>query len=217
MSKIKITKDGPYYITGDISLKELTISQDINGCSYINEKVINHPKNYYLCRCGKSKHKPFCDGSHKNNNFDGTTVSKEHVLKEYCGKNYTLKDNEELCAFARFCHINGTDTWELIENSDDKNNEELAIKTTSDCPSGRLVICDNKTGKPIEPDYEEEIVLLEDPSRGCKGPIWVKGGIEIEDENGNILEKRNRVTLCRCGKSKNIPYCDSSHIYNSDL
>jgi CDGSH iron-sulfur domain-containing protein 3 len=31
-------------------------------------------KNVFLCRCGASSRKPFCDGTHKTNGFDGTCV-----------------------------------------------------------------------------------------------------------------------------------------------
>jgi CDGSH-type Zn-finger protein len=30
-----------------------------------------------------------------------------------------------------------------------------------------------------------------------------------------MYESRNRITLCRCGKSENKPYCDGSHWMNS--
>jgi CDGSH-type Zn-finger protein len=44
------------------------------------------------------------------------------------------------------------------------------------------------------------------------GPIWVRGGIEIESAEGHAYQVRNRVTLCRCGKSQNKPFCDGSHV-----
>ena len=45
--------------------------------------------------------------------------------------------------------------------------------------------------------------------------MWVKGGLRIESSDGTNYEIRNRVTLCRCGKSKNKPFCDSSHVFSS--
>jgi CDGSH-type Zn-finger protein len=53
--------------------------------------------------------------------------------------------------------------------------------------------------------------VIEDPQMGVSGPIWVRGGIPVEAVNGKAYEIRNRVTLCRCGKSSNKPFCDSSH------
>ena len=70
-------------------------------------------------------------------------------------------------------------------------------------PSGRLVAWDNETGKPIEPKLEPSLGLIEDPVEQCSGPIWARGG--------HRYEVRNRVTLCRCGASKNKPFCDGTH------
>jgi len=39
----------------------------------------------------------------------------------------------------------------------------------------------------------------------------VRGKIPIQSADGKIYEKRNRITLCRCGESLNKPFCDSSH------
>ena len=43
------------------------------------------------------------------------------------------------------------------------------------------------------------------------GPLWVTGGIPVERADGQPMETRNRVTLCRCGASGNKPLCDGSH------
>lgn len=43
------------------------------------------------------------------------------------------------------------------------------------------------------------------------GPLLVKGEIAILDSDGKLLEKTQNVALCRCGASKNKPYCDGSH------
>ena len=58
MPTIKVRKNGPYLITGTV---ELT---DHEG------NVIESKENFVLCRCGHSKNKPFCDGSHKEVFFD---------------------------------------------------------------------------------------------------------------------------------------------------
>lgn len=55
------------------------------------------------------------------------------------------------------------------------------------------------------------IGVVEDPALGCSGPLWVRGGITVEAADGKPYEKRNRVTLCRCGASDNKPFCNGSH------
>ena len=77
--------------------------------------------------------------------------------------------------------------------------------------SGRLLVWD-KDGNPIEPELEPSIELVEDPSKGVSGPLWVRGGIPIESADGTTYEIRNRITLCRCGKSENKPFCDGIHL-----
>ena len=73
------------------------------------------------------------------------------------------------------------------------------------------MVWDKKTKKMVEPEYERSIGFVEDPQVGVSGPIWVRGGIPVESVDGKTHEIRNRVTLCRCGKSSSKPFCDSSH------
>ena len=168
-----------------------------------------------LCRCGHSKNKPFCDGTHEKIHFEGKeTATRQPFARQaetYDGPTLTLSDAENLCAFARFCDPGGK-IWSLIENTDDPKARELVIREAMNCPSGRLVLHDKKTGKQIEPEYPEpSIGVIEDPVIGCSGPLWIQGGIRIESEDGKPYERRNRVTVCRCGASVNMPFCNGSH------
>ena len=44
------------------------------------------------------------------------------------------------------------------------------------------------------------------------GPLAVTGDLRIKDPDGNVVAEETRVTLCRCGKSRNQPFCDNSHL-----
>lgn len=43
------------------------------------------------------------------------------------------------------------------------------------------------------------------------GPLQIKGNIKLIGSDGNELEVEGDVYLCRCGHSKNKPFCDGSH------
>ena len=215
-SKVRVSKDGPYLVSGGIPLTKQIIGIDAAGDSYKWSEGQKCPSkdNYALCRCGRSKNKPFCDGTHNKVNFDGTeTASREPYLNQaerIDGPALELTDAVELCASARFCERAGG-IWNLTEQSEDSEAKRIAIEEAGNCPSGRLVVWD-KNGKDIEPKFEPSIGVVEDPQKGMRGPIWVRGGIPVESADGSVYEIRNRVTLCRCGKSSNKPFCDGSHV-----
>lgn len=214
--KIKVTKNGPYIVSGSVPLDKQLIKNGPDGfpCSY--EKVEDYPlqENYHLCRCGQTKTPPFCDGSHTSCLFDGTETAKnikyDDQAQKFEGPKLDLCDAIEFCASAKFCD-RGKGTWQAAVDSDNPEDKKLAIETAGDCPSGRLVAYD-KSGQAIEPDFPPSISIIEDGNEKLSGPIWVKGGIEIESADGQTYEKRNRVTLCRCGKSTNKPFCNGNHI-----
>jgi CDGSH-type Zn-finger protein len=215
-AKIKVTKNGPYLVSGKMPLQKQVIIADSEGTATEWKPSTKYApqEKCALCRCGQSKNKPFCDGTHIRVGFDGTETAGEEAYlneaEEIDGPTLKLADIEELCASARFCHRAGG-IWNLVPESDDQEKKQIAIEETCDCPSGRLVIEDKQTGKHIEPKFTKSIGLIEDPAMGVSGPIWVRGGVPVESADGKTYRVRNRVTLCRCGKSKNKPFCDSSH------
>jgi len=215
--KIKIVKNGPYMVSGNVPIAKQTIIADEEGISVRWQEGEKYPEKAEcgLCRCGQSKSKPYCDGTHQKINFDGTeTASRKKYLEQMEkieGPDLDLTDAPDLCASARFCDRAGG-TWNLTRDSGNPESRKTAIEEACDCPSGRLVAWDKKTGKAIEPKFAPSIGLVEDPAAGASGPLWVKGGIPVESADGKEYEVRNRVTLCRCGRSKNKPFCDGTHI-----
>ena len=212
--KIKILTAGPYLVTGNIPLSEKIITPKGNGYILKNGRKLPQLKEYALCRCGKSKNAPFCDGSHKHNGFSGTETAPKDSYKDRAellkGPAVDLLDDNR-CAYARFCHREKGNVWDLIVNSDNKESKQEAIKGACDCPTGRLVAVE-KSGKKIEQVYEPSIEIVQDPEEGVSAGIFVKGNIPIESSDGEVYEIRNRVALCRCGKSDNKPFCDATHI-----
>jgi len=212
--KIKITENGPYIVTGNIPLHEKIIVKKGRGYEYKDGREFPQAEEYHLCRCGKSKNPPFCDGAHIANNFVGTEKASRAKYEDRAdlieGPGIDLLDDDR-CAFARFCHSDKGKTWTLLENSDDPESREKMIQTASDCPTGRLTAID-KAGNTIEPVYEPSIDIIQDPEEGVSGGIFVKGNIPIEAADGELYEIRNRITLCRCGKSYNKPFCDAMHV-----
>ena len=214
--KVKVTKNGPYLVSGGVPLSKQSMCVDAEGQCHGWQEDKKYPaqENYALCRCGHSQNKPFCDGTHAKIKFDGTEEADyTPYLKQASpikGPGLKLTDAEGFCAGARFCHRAGG-TWELTEKSGHPDARQKAIEEACDCPSGRLVVWD-KEGKAIEPDFESSIVLVEDTQAGKMGPIWVRGGIPVESAEGKTYEVRNRVTLCRCGNSSNKPFCDGRHL-----
>jgi CDGSH-type Zn-finger protein len=215
--KVTITKNGPYIVSGKLPLAKEIIGVDKDGTPVEWEPGEKYPdkETYALCRCGESKHKPFCDGSHAKAGFDGTeTASRDKFADQadvVAGKDIALLDAPDFCARARLCHQAGG-IWGLVPKVDDEESRALAEKIAGQCPSGRLVIWDKQSEQPVEPLFEKSISLVEDPDAGVSGPIWLKGGVPLESADGRKYETRNRVTLCRCGQSGNKPFCDGSHI-----
>ncbi len=168
-----------------------------------------------LCRCGKSKSKPFCDGTHAKIRFDGTEIASRAPYltraRKIDGPDLKLTDAPDLCNHAGFC-LRATGIGNLTRSSDDTEAKRLAIEEAGNCTSGRLVAWHKEPEKSIEPEFEPSIALVEEPHKGCSGALWVRGNVPVESSDGGAYEVRNRVALCRCGASSNKPFCDGSHM-----
>jgi len=211
---ISICKNGPYLVS-NLPLDEaiMVCTDDGSPIDWKKGKTLSEEKEYSLCRCGHSKNKPFCTGEHLKVGFDGTEIASKDSfsrnVEKTVGKKLTLLDNDSFCNHSGFCTV-GEGVWNLVEGADSIKSKEEAVKKTCNCPTGRLVVIDTKSKKELEPNFKESISLITEPEG--QGAIWVKGKVEIKSSDGKAHEKRNRVCLCRCGKSQNKPFCDGSHL-----
>jgi CDGSH-type Zn-finger protein len=214
-SRVRVTKDGPYLLDGPLALSKQTIVVDDKHESVAFEESDRREQgSCALCRCGGSGIKPYCDGTHRVIGFDGTETATgapyEDAADAIEGPGLVLLDEVDLCAQARFCSAKGK-IWRRIADDDDESRE-VVIEQSNLCPSGRYTAVDRDTAFAHEPDLEPSIGLIEDPHAGVSGPVWVRGGVPVISADGQPYEVRNRVTLCRCGGSKNKPFCDSTHV-----
>ena len=63
MADIKFTKNGPIRL----NVSHGDVLEDSEG-----NNIILDSKEVYLCRCGQSSNKPFCDGTHASIQFDSS-------------------------------------------------------------------------------------------------------------------------------------------------
>jgi CDGSH-type Zn-finger protein len=213
--RIEVQLDGPYVVYGNVPLSEMAPVHTFNGepvaWHTLRDLPATEGASFELCRCGQSSSKPFCDGSHETNGFDGAETADRRTFAEraeiHRGRGASLAEDGALCFSAGFCGTRTTDAWKLLLEAQDPEQYARMKDMVWHCPSGRLVLQD-EAGNAIEPELPQDIAVL--PG----GPLWVRGGIPITAADGTQWETRNRVALCRCGASKNKPFCDDSH---SDL
>ncbi len=193
---IKVSNNGPYIAK---NVKTLRNSKGV----FIDTKPV-----ITLCRCGGSSKMPFCDGTHAKNGFSGENEKGPVAgrVETYIGKDITIHRNKDMCCHVGHCVRNlpsvfkkGQDPWADPDAVDPEEIAQLIRK----CPSGALSYTINGE---LHKDYsrESEIFVLKD------GPYNVTG-IRLDDPDGSEPVTHDHYSLCRCGASRNKPFCDGTH------
>lgn len=129
----------------------------------------------------------------------------EKIIKEYSKEEVTVVWQPEKCIHSAKCWRGLPKAFNPNEkpwiNLDQVSTAEI-IEQVHQCPSGALSI----KGETIHPEStkQTEIVVIKN------GPLKVKGSLSVKHKDGNE-ETHNEVYLCRCGQSKNKPFCDGAH------
>ena len=190
------SQNGPYIVEG---LENLLNSK----------KTVKAEPKMALCRCGGSNNKPFCDGTHVKNGFSSEKLEGRVADKreDYSDSDITIHDNRGICAHAGRCTDGlpavfklGTEPW---IDPDAASAKEVSDVIRS-CPSGAL----SYTSAEIEsPEQETDATVFIAPN----GPYVVTGGPELLETHRGEGASKEHFTLCRCGGSKNKPFCDGTH------
>ena len=82
---------------------------------------------------------------------------------------------------------------------------DAVADTVSHCPSGALRFerLDGAEGE--QPERPTVVIPIED------GPLLMAGDLDVQTPDGEQITREARLTLCRCGLSRNQPFCDNSH------
>ncbi len=192
------TPDGPYLV------------KDLENFSNRKGAIETKPT-MALCRCGGSANKPFCDGTHAKIGFSSAKLEDrvEDKQENYQGETITIHDNRGTCAHAGRCTDGLPSTFRLKQepwiDPTGATSDEI-IATVRKCPSGALSYSfDDAEHR----DREGDPAVFVAPN----GPYVVTGGPDLLDTIRGDGASTEHFTLCRCGGSKNKPFCDGTHWY----
>ena len=124
---IEPTVNGPYLV------KNLETFQNSKG------KAIETQPEMSLCRCGASKNKPFCDGSHLGISFrsDKSDDRVPDRVDDYTGKEITIHDNRGVCAHVHFCTDNSPAVFSVTKKPwIDPDAADPATRSNGDAARG---------------------------------------------------------------------------------
>ena len=190
---------------GPCIVKNLATFTGVDGAAIETKPVLA------LCRCGKSGARPFCDGTHAKVGFTGDRQDDRVADQRdsYAGDKITVHDNRGICSHAASCSEmqpkvfrGGVEPWIDPNGADPAAIDEIVRV----CPSGALASTKGDV-EHLDQDRAPAIGIMR------HGPFAIEGGIELEGVDWLEGASREHYVLCRCGHSKNKPFCDGTHWY----
>lgn len=194
---IEFRENGPIIVKG------------LENCRNSRGEQVPTKESMALCRCGASSNKPFCDGTHRTIAFSDRRLIDKPLNKEkaYQGKNITVYDNRRICSHAAECVGNLSSVFDSKARpwiNPDGADVKVIIAAIKKCPSGALSYSvDGVHHRDEEREPAIDIVR--------NGPYNVVGRIKLQVSDALQPPSKEHYALCRCGASRNKPYCDGRH------
>ena len=127
---------------------------------------------------------------------------------KYPGERASVSWQRRLCIHIGECgrakgdlFVGGRKPWCQPDLSSDDEVYDVVLR----CPTGALTV-DFADGSRVEGADATNTINV-----AYNGPLFVRGDISITDAPSSAPGLKYRAALCRCGKSRNKPFCDNSH------
>ena len=193
---VKLIENGPYGVEGDFQL--------LDG----RRRRLETSGPTELCRCGESRNQPLCDRIGCEAGFEAAGESSPPDPRLYTGSTIHVSYNASICIHDAACIYGAPDVFDVRKRPwidlKDADPDRVA-GVIWECPSGALQYRRLDGGEDEQPDRPATILAVPN------GPYYLKGDIQIVTETGERLHGCPRASLCRCGASRNKPFCDNNH------
>ncbi len=134
-------------------------------------------------------------------------MSEDRITK-YRGRSAEVSWHEGLCIHVGECgrakgdlFVGGRKPWCEPDAASDEHVGDVIKR----CPSGAL------SAEFVDETLAESASTENTIAVAYNGPLFVRGQLEIDGAPADAPGLRFRAALCRCGQSKNKPFCDNSH------
>lgn len=134
-------------------------------------------------------------------------MSKKEIYP-FAGNEVDVAWNKQLCIHIGECgqatgdlFVKGRQPWCQPDQVASADVAEVCER----CPSGALTYTFKSSDKTESADTENTVQVV------YNGPYFVRGDLSIDAVPASLTGVKYRAALCRCGQSKNKPFCDNSH------
>jgi uncharacterized Fe-S cluster protein YjdI len=138
--------------------------------------------------------------------------------RDYTNGEITVHWKPSLCIHSTICYNKLRSVFDPVKrpwvNMQGAETDKI-IEIVDQCPTNALLYSRNKDLEASKESVKVEVNKEKETSTKIQimenGPAIISGNFSITDINGNSLAKADILSLCRCGNSSNMPFCDGSH------